>query len=52
MYKPPPPSDAPSLDPFGRGKGQDVMVPREEDLLYDIIMRPGDVLFIPAAVRY
>ena len=48
VYRPPPPADAPAHDPFARGKGTDVMEERPDDLLIDTVMRPGDVLYIPA----
>ena len=48
VYRPPPPSDTPQHDPFARGKGKDLMSGRPEDLLIDTVMKPGDVLYIPA----
>jgi len=49
VYAPPAPSASPWLDPFARGKGTDAMEAREEDLLVDTVMKPGDVMYIPAA---
>ena len=43
VYRPPPPSDAPTMDPFARGKGTDALSPRAEDLLIDTVMAPGEV---------
>lgn len=48
VYRPPPPSETPALNPFQRGKGTDHMKLRAEDLLLDTIMTPGDVLYVPA----
>ena len=48
VYRPPPPSDSPDLDPFARGKGTDLMAPPKSDLLIDTVMEPGQVLYIPA----
>lgn len=49
VYRPPPPSTAPGLNPFQRGKGTDHLTPaRPEDLLLDTVMRPGEVLYVPA----
>lgn len=48
VYRPPPPTLTPGIDPFARGKGTDHMEAREEDLLIDTVMEPGQVLYIPA----
>mmetsp|Transcript_8349 Transcript_8349/g.17007 ORF Transcript_8349/g.17007 Transcript_8349/m.17007 type:complete len:586 (+) Transcript_8349:78-1835(+) len=48
VYNLPPPSANPMLDPFARGKGTDHMACPEEDLLLDVVMKPGDVMYIPA----
>jgi len=48
VYKPPPPADAPQLDPFARGKGTDALRADPADLLIDTVMAPGQVLYIPA----
>ena len=49
VYAPPPPRAAPQHDPFGRGKGEDQMKARPEDLLIDTVMAPGAPL--PHAVQ-
>ena len=48
VYKPPPPAEAPTFDPFARGKGVDLINPKVEDLVLDTVMEPGQVLYIPA----
>ena len=48
VFRPPPPSEQPALDPFARGKGTDSMKPPASDLLVDTVMEPGQVLYIPA----
>ena len=43
VYRPPPPGRAPTLDPFARGKGTDLLECAEEELLLDTVMEPGQV---------
>lgn len=50
IWSPPPPQDKITADPFTRGKGQDTMSDEElGEPLLDIVMEPGETLYIPAA---
>ena len=43
-----PPTTIWNKDPYNRGKAGDVLNPDDLDLLVDVILNPGDVLYIPA----
>uniref|UniRef100_A0A7S3JR28 Bifunctional lysine-specific demethylase and histidyl-hydroxylase n=1 Tax=Aureoumbra lagunensis TaxID=44058 RepID=A0A7S3JR28_9STRA len=44
----PPALTSVQVDPFARGKGDDILHDNELDWVLDLILEPGDVLFIPA----
>ncbi|KAJ8608870.1 hypothetical protein CTAYLR_005256 [Chrysophaeum taylorii] len=49
----PPRTDAnPLADPFARGKGDDVLDATSLDVIVDDILRPGDVLYVPAGAPH
>ncbi len=53
VYSPPDSSMKPTSDPFARGKGSDnlplhLLKESGSELLLDVVMSPGDVLFVPA----
>jgi len=50
VFKPPEPKKKSFVDMFQRGKGEDALTLKELDGLcyYDVILKPGNVLYIPA----
>ncbi|KAJ8613347.1 hypothetical protein CTAYLR_002242 [Chrysophaeum taylorii] len=50
VFAPPDPRAKPASDPLARGKGDDFIAPTEleEPPLVDVVLRPGDVLYVPA----
>ena len=49
VYEPPPPARKPDADPLARGKAHDSLELAElAEPLLDIVLRPGEVLYVPA----
>lgn len=49
MFSPPPPSRMPRADPLARGKSKDKLELSElATPLLDIVLKPGQVLYVPA----
>jgi hypothetical protein len=50
VFSPPPPASKIASDPWARGKGQDILSVEDElgEPLLDVVMKPGQLLYIPA----